>query len=143
MNFLNTLPIDATAVSSEDWVRYVACILQVCASDGLSETETRAVQRWLADHQAPPSTFDAALRCSGDSAESLVGTDSFGELLGPYLVRDAIRMAKVDGIDDVEMSHVYRLGRQVGLDVARVDAVRRAIDAYEAAGTHWHAATAR
>ena len=141
MDFLSTLPFEASDVSRDEWVRYAACVFGVCARDGLSDAESSAVRGWLAGHGAPEDVCAAAIARSGESVASLVG--GMADVVGPYLVRDAIRLAKVDGLSDEEMQGAYELGRELGLDTGKVDAVRSAIEAYESAGRHWQVAAAR
>jgi tellurite resistance protein len=66
-----------------------------------------------------------------------ISTNKAAVFFGPYLVRDAIRMARIDGLGDKERAAISKLAVAVGVSAQNVKSIEALIDQYQAAEAGW------
>ena len=141
MSFITSMPSDD--MPREVVLRYATAILVVCAGDGISDVEADAVRAWLSDTGRGLCTFEEALAAANECMDKHGGDPFAGlppemlKLYGPYLVRDAVRLAMVDGLSDAEWDVTMTLASRVGVSQARATWIRNAVEADATAKTWW------
>lgn len=142
MSVMNTLPFDPTTLPVEDWARYVSAVLSVCGADELSATESAAVDGWLAAVRAPSGVRAAAAAMVGSVSSRTVAA-SLGNGVGfvaPFVIRDALRLASVDGLGPQELTSARAWAASLGVSTAQFAAIEAAIAADAAATAAWRSA---
>lgn len=139
MSFMTFVPIEKNESSKSNWNLYVACIVKACASDGLSDAEKSGISNWLALQGQSASVLEEAVAAAGSLSLEAVSTNKAATFFGPYLVRDAIRMCRIDGLGDKERASISSLATAVGVSAHHVKAIEACIEQHEAAETAWKA----
>lgn len=137
MSFMTFVPIENNESSKSDWLQYVACIVASCASDGLSQAEKTAISNWLSTQGQNPSVLDEALAVATSLSMETVSANKSAVFFGPYLVRDAIRMSRIDGLGDKERAAISKLATAVGVSAQNLNSIEALIEQYEAAEAGW------
>lgn len=114
MSFIDSVPIEKDASFESNWTTYIACVVAACAADGLSASEKSAIVDWAAAQGVPPAVIDKATASARGMDLGAVSSNKSAAFFGPYLVRDAIRMCKIDGIGETEKAAITRLAQAVG-----------------------------
>lgn len=137
MSFMTFVPIEKNESARTDWNLYVACILAACASDGLSDAERSALGHWLALQGQPASMLDVALDASRSLTMEAVSANKSAAFFGPYIVRDAIRMCRIDGLGAKERAAIASLAAALGVSAHKVTAIETVIEQHDAAEASW------
>lgn len=137
MSFINFVPIEKDESARSHWNLYMACIVAACASDGLSDTEKSAIGHWLTLQGQPESVLDEAVAASGSLTMAAVSANKSAAFFGPYIVRDAIRMCRIDGLGTKERSAIAALAVALGLSEESVTAIESVIEQHDAAEARW------
>ena len=137
MSFMTFVPIEKNESARTDWHLYVACIVAACASDGLSDAEKLAVGQWLALQDQPASVLDEALATSRSLTMAAVSANKSAVFFGPYIVRDAIRMCRIDGLGAKERAAIASLAGALGVSAPSVAAIEALIEQHDAAEASW------
>lgn len=137
MSFMTFVPIEKNESSHSNWNLYVACIVTACASDGLSDAEKAAISNWLALQGQSASVLDEAVATAGGLSLAAVSANKAAAFFGPYLVRDAIRMCRIDGLGDKERASIASLANSIGVSAQNVKAIEALVEQYDAAEAGW------
>ncbi len=137
MSFIDTVPIEKDASFESNWTTYIACVVAACAADGLSAAEKSAIADWAGAQSVPAGVIDQAVAAARGMDLAAVSGNKSAAFFGPYLVRDAIRMCKIDGIGDAEKAAIARLAQAVGVSPAQQSAIQAVIDQHDAAAAGW------
>jgi hypothetical protein len=137
MSFITFVPIEKNESARTDWNLYVACIVAACASDGLSDAEKLAVGHWLALQGQSASVLDEALVTSRSLTMAAVSANKSAAFFGPYIVRDAIRMCRIDGLGAKERAAIASLAEALGVTAQSVTAIETLIEQHDAAEASW------
>lgn len=143
MSFIDNVPIEKDASFESNWTTYIACVVAACAADGLSASEKTAIADWAAAQGVPAAVIDKALAAARGMDLSAVSANKSAAFFGPYLVRDAIRMCKIDGLGDAEKAAIGRLAQAVGVSSAQQAAIQAVVDQHDAALAGWKKLVAR
>lgn len=137
MSFITFVPIEKNESARAHWNLYVACIVAACASDGLSDAEKSAVGHWLALQGQPASVLDEAQATSRSLTMAAVSANKSAAFFGPYIVRDAIRMCRIDGLGAKERAAIASLAEALGVTAQSVTAIETLIEQHDAAEASW------
>lgn len=137
MTFLDAIPFDSETVTRKNWVDYVSCILNTCATDGLSDSERSAVSAWLENHDAPDDVLEDAIKVVRDFKLQSSVNKQAAKMIGPYLIRDAIRMSMVDGLSTQELASIKELANALGFDDKTVEHIKSIIERHDSALAEW------
>lgn len=137
MSFMTFVPIENNESSQSNWLQYVSCIVAACASDGLSQAEKTAISNWLSIQGQSASLLDEAVAAASGLTMEAVAANKAAAFFGPYLVRDAIRMAHIDGLGDKERASISKLATAVGVSAQNVKSIEALIEQYQAAEAGW------
>ena len=137
MSFMTFVPIENNESSKSNWLQYVACIVAACASDGLSQAEKTAIANWLSAQGQNPSMLDEAVAAASSLSMDTVSANKATAFFGPYLVRDAIRMSRIDGLGEKERAAISKRATAVGVSAQNVKSIEGMIEQYEAAEAGW------
>ncbi|MEY4652505.1 MAG: hypothetical protein RI884_1086 [Pseudomonadota bacterium] len=137
MSFIDTVPIDKDAAFESNWTTYIGCVVAACAADGLSASEKSAIADWAAAQGVPAGVIDKAVAAARGMDLAAVSSNKSAAFFGPYLVRDAIRMCKIDGLGDAEKAAITRLAQAVGVNAAQQSAIQAVVDQHDAALAGW------
>ena len=137
MSFITFVPIEINESSKSNWLQYVSCVVAACASDGLTQAEKTAISNWLSIQGQGASLLDEAVAAASGLTMAAVSVNKSSAFFGPYLVRDAIRMARIDGLGDKERAAISKLAAAVGVSDHDVKSIEALIEQYEAAEAGW------
>ena len=137
MSFITFVPIEKNESSRAHWNLYVACIVAACASDGLSDAEKSAVGQWLTVQDLPSSVLDEAVAAAANLNMAAVSANKSAAFFGPYIVRDAIRMCRIDGLGARERTAIASLAAALGVSGQSVTAIEALIEQHDAAEASW------
>lgn len=141
MSVMETLPFDTQTLSEENWARYLGAVLSVCAADGISDAESAAIDNWLTRNGAPTGTRAAGEKLISTEPESLSGyLGSATEFIAPYVVRDALRLASVDGLTEDERVSARSWAQALGVSDERFDLIVEAVSCHDVATNAWRRA---
>ncbi|MEY2618586.1 MAG: hypothetical protein RL522_1588 [Pseudomonadota bacterium] len=143
MSFIDTVPIEKDAAFESNWTTYIACVVAACASDGLSASEKSAISAWAAAQGVTAAVIDKAVAAARGMDLGAVSGNKSATFFGPYLVRDAIRMCKIDGLGDAERAAITRLAQAVGVNASQQSAIQAVVDQHDAALAGWKTLVAR
>jgi len=137
MSFINFVPLEKNESAGADLKLYVACIVAACASDGLSEAEKSAIGHWLMMQGQPKSALEEAVKLSSSLTMAAVSANKSAAFFGPYIVRDAIRMCRIDGLGTKEREAIAALAAALGVNEESVKGIERVIEQHDAAEASW------
>jgi len=138
MDFMEYFPFEE--MNEDRWAAYAACVIWACARDGLSTQEKDAIKDWLNDKNAPENVLEKANTMAAAGITDLVSGLASNSAVGVYLVRDATRLAMVDGLSAPEAAGIQELADLVGVAAHRTESIRSAIETYVSSQRHWQAA---
>lgn len=143
MSFIDTVPIEKDASFESNWTTYIACVVAACAADGLSASEKSAISEWAAAQGVTAGVIDKATAAARGLDMATVSSNKSAAFFGPYLVRDAIRMCKIDGLGEPEKAAVTRLAQAVGVSPSQQAAIQAVVDQHDASLSGWKKLIAR
>jgi tellurite resistance protein len=135
---IDSLPVDANDLTEEQCVLYLSVIISVCRADGLSEAETKAIKDWMETVGIKQGCFDTALSNTKPASE-LIPDEKTRKWLAPYVIRDAIRLASVDGFSEEELETITTSAKELGCAASDVENIRDFIALSSQAQDKWPA----
>lgn len=137
MSFIDIVPIEKDASFEANWSAYITGVVAACASDGLSSHERAAIVDWASAQGVPSAVIDQAIAKAPNADMRLLGSNKSATFFGPYLVRDAIRMCKIDGLGEPERAAIARLAEAVNVSASQLAEIHGVVDHYDSALVGW------
>ena len=137
MSFIDSVPIENDASFEASWTAYITGVISSCASDGLSASEKIAISEWASAQGVPSAVVDKAMADAARNDLPTFSSNKSAAFFGPYLVRDAIRMCKIDGLGDAEMAAIGKLAQAVSVSPSQMAAILDVVDQHDAALAGW------
>ena len=133
---VNSLPLEN--VTKDQWIFYLSVVIAVCRADGLSKSEESAMKQWISENEIDESCFELAA-ANKKTAQELVPDETTRSWLAPYIIRDAIRLASVDGFSDEENIRLMQAAKELGCEESVVEDIREFISLSNQAQEKWPA----
>jgi len=137
MSFIDIVPIEKDASFEANWSAYITGVVAACASDGLSSQEKSAVVDWALAQGVPLAIIEQSIAKAPNADMRLLGRNKSATFFGPYLVRDAIRMCKIDGLGEPEKAAIAKLAEAVHLSASQLAEIYGVVDRYDSALLGW------
>lgn len=141
-SFLDSYPVDRLErIPRQDWVRYLALVTLCSAADGFSDAERLAIRETIKAMGLDEALMDEAEALHGRTLEELLPEEPVRSILAPYLIRDAYKVLRVDGVSNAEMDTLKAIAAHIGVQGSRLQAVCQSVEDYFQAQENWKAAT--
>lgn len=142
-SFLGVYPVeDIQSITRAQWIDYFACIIKVSSADGFSQDEKKSLAYYIQELGLSADALDEAEEVAKQSFDKLLPSETLREVLGPYIVRDALHVSHSDGVTAAEKDALVATANQLGLSHEKTEAIISSIQLYHDAVESWKKAIA-